>query len=168
MSDDEAQMVLLPNEGQRVGGRPMLLTDEMRAKIVRNVRRCGKMSIAAQACGIHAKTLARWMKLGLMGHEPFVQLCKDVELARGEWAMERVDRIASAEEWQANAWLLERMNGDSYDRPKLVVDLQRLPEMPMNQLEELVTRVFGQTPNALPADVASDAGNLEGVGGDDG
>jgi hypothetical protein len=167
---DGKQGVLRRGEGQKVNGRPLVLSPELGTKIIANVRRCGKLSIAAQAAGVHRSTLSRWMVLGLSGEEPYGQLFHAVEEARGEWAMERVQKIVDAEEWQASAWLLERMPGEAFDRPKLVVDLQALPQMTDDQLEELVVRVFGKAPidsaidatPQLPADVANDDGGDNG------
>lgn len=93
-------------------GRPLTLTPEIQAQIVKKVRDGNFRETAASAVGIDARTLRTWMKRGWHGEEPFASLCAAMDKAEAESEAEDIGRIrrAGKEDWRAIAWRRERMS----------------------------------------------------------
>jgi hypothetical protein len=65
---------------------------------------------AAPAAGIPWNTAKDWLAKGREGVEPYARFVADVEEAKATWAAFMIQRIssASANDWRAAAYLLER------------------------------------------------------------
>ncbi len=104
-------------------GRPTgtgKLTSGVHKAVVKNVREGNWIYTSAKALGIGRRTIARWMQIGKGEHptikasEPYISFANDVEEAFAQAEIEIVSTVKNAEDWRAQAWLLER--GPARDR----------------------------------------------------
>lgn len=96
-------------EDRKVMGRPRLITDEMRDKIVLTVQLGFPPARAAQAHGISKQTLHQHAK----DHPDFLDRMKTAEAAAELNVYSRVIKH-SATQWTAAAWILERRWPETY------------------------------------------------------
>jgi hypothetical protein len=115
-------------------GRPTKLDGPMADRIEQVLRAGAYMETAATVAGISYGQFKEWMKRGdPAGRErrdaPYRELRVRVEQARAEGEARNVGIIARAanENWQAAAWLLERMYPDRWARPS---QREKGPETP--------------------------------------
>lgn len=157
-------------------GRPTVLTPALSAAIVALIRAGNYMETAAAANGVDKSTLYAWLKKGARlsrenreEQEP-PGIYSDIELllmkfsnasmrARAEAESGIVGRIhaAGAKQWQACAWLAERMWPDRYGRRETIrlgrmnpediddrseIDAARMPTQDLEALEALLTKAM--------------------------
>ena len=103
--------------------RPTKLTDEVEERILSAIRAGVSMAGAAEYAGIDAATFHRWMQWGdREGTERADARCRafraQVHQARAEAEVRDVTNIAkaSAHDWRASAWRLERRKPERYGR----------------------------------------------------
>ena len=100
--------------------RPTSLTKGVHNSIVKSVRNGNYLNASAQAVGIQAQIVTRWLQIGRGEHpsrpakEPFTSFAKAIDKARAEAETEIVESLGKSEDWRARAWLLER--GPSRER----------------------------------------------------
>jgi hypothetical protein len=89
-------------------------TAKLHAAIVDNLRAGAFKKHAAEAAGISVDVFEDWLRLGLAGTEPYVQLALDARQAIAQDAVRNVRVITHAAlgkhkgEWKAAAWNLEK------------------------------------------------------------
>jgi hypothetical protein len=95
---------------------PSKLTPEVHDKIVKLVRAGNYRETACAAAGITSRTMRDWMKLGDSGLEPYEAFLRDVDQAEAEAEARDVTQIAkaSADDWRAAAWRLERKSHERW------------------------------------------------------
>lgn len=110
-------------------GRKTKLTKEVLTTVVDVLRGGATYEAAARAAGIHPDTLDEWRRRGegrdpRPAHAVYVRFATEVHAAVAEAERRWVQRIdaASALDWRAGAFLLERRHPDRYgkaDRTKI-------------------------------------------------
>jgi hypothetical protein len=112
-------------------GRPSKFQPELGQRIVDVVRVTGMAEAAAAACGIHRATLYRWLERGGKQRSgPLRDFADAVTKAQGESEtrlLTLITKSASAGEWRAAAWLLERRNPELYG-PRIQLTLRQALE----------------------------------------
>lgn len=110
-------------EGANAGGRPSVLTPEVRKKLLSGLR-CGlSRAAAATRAGIGARTLREWMAR-TDAAEPYASLRAEVEAVEADCEARLtavVLKAALADPNQAR-WLLERRFPQTWGRRTVVVD----------------------------------------------
>lgn len=110
-------------EGANVGGRPSVLTPEVRRKLLSGLR-CGlSRAAAATRAGIGARTLREWMARTDTA-EPYASLRAEVEAVEADCEARLtavIFKAALADPNQAR-WLLERRFPQTWGRRTVVVD----------------------------------------------
>ena len=97
--------------------RPTSLTKGVHNSIVKSVRNGNYLNASAQAVGIQAQIVTRWLQIGRGEHpsrpakEPITSFAKAIDKARAEAETEIVESLGKSEDWRARAWLLERGPG---------------------------------------------------------
>ena len=103
--------------------RPTKLSPQRQAQICEYVAQGHSREIAAQACGITATTVYRWMKRGETEPDgPFGEFCMALKRADAEAEIASLRIISAAAEsgvWQAAAWKLERRYPKKWGRRRL-------------------------------------------------
>jgi hypothetical protein len=87
-------------------------------RILTYLRTGSYLETAAEAVGLDASTIHRWLARGAKGQEPFSTFAADVRRATAEAELRdlaRIDRAAD-ESWQAAAWKMERRNPKAWGR----------------------------------------------------
>lgn len=91
--------------------RPTKLTTEIQAKIVEAIGKGAYVAVAAESVGITAATFYNWMKRGSKAKSgQFFEFFDAIKKAEAEAETKQIGTIlvASASNWQAAAWWLER------------------------------------------------------------
>ncbi len=100
--------------------RPTKLSPQRQAQICEYVAQGHSREIAAQACGIAATTVYRWMKRGETEPDgPFGEFCMALKRADAEAeiaCLRRIKAAAEAGDWRAAAWMLERRYPEKWGR----------------------------------------------------
>lgn len=93
------------------------LDEDMRGRVVDLISKGIAEGRAAEAVGINPKTLSRWINRPANGEQR--ELSRQVARARieGKAALIKVIEDASAKDWKAAAWLLERKYPAEFARP---------------------------------------------------
>lgn len=141
-------------------GRPTLLTDEVRERIVSAVAGGAYFDDAAQFAGITERTFYNWIRRGKDAQEimeaggeipdseiPFLQFLQEVERARANAVMRNLTLIqtaASNGSWQAAAWYLERTNPRKWGRHETyeVTGLEGMPAQPASSARDSLREKF--------------------------
>jgi hypothetical protein len=93
-------------------GRPSKLTPEIQEQIVKAIKAGNYIETAAAYAGIAKDTLYNWLKEGARSESGALREFSDAvenALAFGEMRdLQRIDQAATAGQWQAAAWRLER------------------------------------------------------------
>ena len=120
-------------------GRPTKFTKERKERIVKAIAAGCTYEMAADYAGISRTTLWGWLRKGEDPKEKsYCTFLNDVKSAEIEGAMVHLGTItaASAKDWKASAWMLERRHGYSKDRPQQTQE--EIPQdIPDNTLELL-------------------------------
>jgi hypothetical protein len=114
-------------------GRPLKLTPEVQAEIVRALQVGATRDHAAQYAGISVDCFYKWMQQGEKGKEPYLQFFDAVKKAEGRavvgW-LAQIEDAARTGSWQAAAWKLERRYFKMYGRTMQDADAaQPLPDI---------------------------------------
>jgi len=111
-------------------GRPVKLTAEVQAEIVKRLASGCSVEVAAAAAGVSRRTVFAWIERGEKAaraesisetERPFAEFAEAVDRARAEvevLALATIMNAARKGAWQAAAWFLERTNPDAYAAPK--------------------------------------------------
>lgn len=107
------------------GGRPTKLTDELCEAICKDVKEGNTLTFSVQRQGITYQTFLNWMKKGKESKTQsgkFFDFFEAIKKAQEEGKNTLVKAIkkAGSKNWQANAWLLERMYPDEFGRRQAV------------------------------------------------
>lgn len=144
-------------------GRPTGFTQEIADKILQSVANGNPTKFAANSAGVSEAVVYKWMNYGKHGNPDdeyearFVDFFKNMKIARAKWVEARVAKItfAANQQWQANAWLLERMYPEQFGTDRREIrDLKKM-------LAELMAEVAAvranraQLASANPADEAA-------------
>ena len=95
------------------------MSEAIAAKLDASLREGNYVHTAAKAAGISSSSFYNWMKLGLSSapeHKPYRELRERIERARAEGEQVLVARVASAADWHAAAWMLERQYPERWGR----------------------------------------------------
>ena len=120
-------------------GRPTKFTKPRKERIIKAIQAGCTYEMAADYAGISRTTLWGWLK---KGEDPknrsFATFLNEVKSAEIEGAMVHLGTItqASAKDWKASAWMLERRHGYSKDRPTTQPEQEEV-NMPENTLDLL-------------------------------
>lgn len=120
-------------------GRPSKFTKARKDRIILAIAAGCTYEMAADYAGISRTTLWGWLRRGEDSkHKAYCTFLNDVKKAEIEGAMVHLGTItaASAKDWKASAWMLERRHGYSKDRPQHIQE-ETTPEIPENTLELL-------------------------------
>jgi hypothetical protein len=117
---------------------PPKLTPETADRLVSLIKAGNYLSVAVRAAGISRALFYQWLDRGASDapeDAEYAELRTRVENAKAEGEARNVAAIASAarENWQAAAWLLERMYPDRWGRSS--VRLRDTPEETTPQVE---------------------------------
>jgi transposase len=102
-------------------GRPTKLTSEVQKRI------CDALSVGAThrlACeygGISHETLYTWLHKGTDGKAPYVEFVDAFTRAQGTAAvgwLAKIEQAASAGDWRAAAWKLEKRYAEGYGKQR--------------------------------------------------
>ncbi len=122
--------------GRRQPGPDPLLTEQVRAEIVRNLESGTTLEVAAQAAGVTRRTLRNWLAAGEQAEttvehgerlsarqQSYLDLHEAARAARARAqvrALATVQKAALDGSWQAAAWFLERVYPDEFSakRPR--------------------------------------------------
>ena len=107
------------------GGRPSKLTDELCDNICQNIREGNTLQYSVQKEGIHYSTYRLWMKKGEESKTQtgkFFEFYEAIKKAQSEGKNNLVKGIEEhgKKNWQALAWLLERMYPSEFGRTQRV------------------------------------------------
>ena len=120
-------------------GRPSKFTKARRERIIKAIAAGCTYEMAADYAGISRTTLWSWLR---QGEDPkkktYCTFLNEVKSAEIEGAIVHLGTItqASAKDWKASAWMLERRHGYSKDRPQQTQE-EVQPDIPSNTLELL-------------------------------
>lgn len=106
-------------------GRPVKLTADVHAEIVKRLASGCSVEVAAAASGVSRRTVFSWLERGRTASRdnapasetPFIEFADAVERARAEvevLALATIMNAARKGAWQAAAWFLERTNPEEY------------------------------------------------------
>lgn len=155
--------------GTRPGpGQPTKLTKPVAEKILQAVRDGNRLDTAALYAGVSREAFFTWLRKGRAAdaRQPYRGFVQQLDIALAGWEAGKVAAISKAgdEEWQANAWMLERRLPDAYGRRTRVdvgnadgrpfqlqatptIDPSRLSD---DELEQLETLLLKARPDSLP------------------
>lgn len=136
--------------------RPTKLTPAIEKIIIDTLRVGATFEAAAGRAGISVSTIHEWRRRGrgesLKGKttKRLVEfaIAVDRAMADAETSIVAAIRKASAEEWQAGAWLLERRHPDRYgrvDRSKVELDATVAVRPAREEMAELMARFDKKT-----------------------
>lgn len=102
-----------------MGAPAKILNDQIVARLLEAASKGHTRDQSAYFAGIDPSTLYRWINLGREGKQPYQSFYRRFEQARtkGSHALLETIKEASANQWQAAAWLLERCYGYTKDGP---------------------------------------------------
>lgn len=141
-------------------GRKTLLTPQLADQLVAMLRAGNYVTVATRAVGISRRTFAEWMQRGRSDKSAdaeFASFRRRVEQARAEAEVRHVAQIAqaSADSWQAAAWLLERQHPERWGRVSVRLREEAPPQHepaavaptddPFTEVDELAERRRNRT-----------------------
>ena len=118
-------------------GRRSKFTKERKERIIQAISAGCSYEMAADYAGITRPTLWAWLKKGEAGTDKnYLTFFSDVKRAEAEGAITNLGTIqeASAKDWKAAAWLLERRHGYSRDGLKSTRPKEEPIEVPQDVL----------------------------------
>jgi hypothetical protein len=113
-------------------GRPTLCNEEMADKILRNLAAGSYLITACEAAGVSYHSVRQWLLKGKEQREtgnldnPYVKFAS--KLVRAEHSAEQalVTRLNVAEDWRAQAFLLERRHRDRWGKAEVAQQAQQI------------------------------------------
>lgn len=116
-------------------GRPVSITDEVTGKICAALAAGSTMEAATVYAGVPLRTFYDWLSRGRSPgaravYRDFVAAVEEAQARFEVLAIQRIER-AGAEEWQADAWRLERRHPDRYGRRTRIDGQVQLQAVPM-------------------------------------
>jgi transposase len=100
--------------------RPTKLNPERQAQICGYVAEGHSREVAAQACGVAATTVYRWMKRGEANPDSsYGEFCTALKRADAEAeiaCLRTIKAAANAGDWKAAAWMLKRRYPEKWGR----------------------------------------------------
>lgn len=121
-------------------GRKSKFTTPVKDRIIEALRAGTTYEIAAQYAGISRSTLFEWIKKGEKEEDTAYRTFYDnIKKAEAEGAVVHLGTIAqaSAKDWKAAAWILERRHGYSKEGVMKVEEQEKEIELPSSMLELL-------------------------------
>ena len=121
-------------------GRKSKFTTPVKDRIIEALRAGTTYEIAAQYAGISRSTLFEWIKKGEKEEDTAYRTFYDnIKKAEAEGAVVHLGTIAqaSAKDWKAAAWILERRHGYSKEVVMKVEEQEKEIELPSSMLELL-------------------------------
>jgi hypothetical protein len=105
-------------------GRPTKYTDEVANVLVEGIATGRTLGDACAIAGIDRETVARWIRKGDKGEEPFAVFATRMREAWVEYSdrMVRIIEQAAESDWKAAAWTLERRRPLVFGKERLVPD----------------------------------------------
>lgn len=88
--------------------RPCSCTPEAIAAIKAHVLNGSPIPIACEAAGYLWTTVKNWLEFGNKGREPYATFVAEMNEAKAKWAASATASVHTANDWKAQAWLLER------------------------------------------------------------
>ena len=144
-ADGSRTLRYLPEPEDDSGGRPTKLTDELAARIAAEVRLGAKPVRAAALCGIGRRTWYDWLGRHEAKDSPYVERVGTILLAMEAFEAMQEQRIASAPEWQASAWILKTRHRKEYG-DKVEVRSSDAADVKKLSRAELTAIALGKTP----------------------
>jgi hypothetical protein len=95
--------------------RPTKLTEQIVTQIATGVSRGARPELVAMALGVGRRTYYDWVKRGRApgpGDHLYMDLCSEIERARGLARLYLIDKISKSNDWRASAKLLEMLDAD--------------------------------------------------------
>ena len=127
-------------------GRPCGLTEELTRRIADEVRLGAKPVRAAALCGVARSTWYDWIKKHDARTQPYAGRIGSILLAQSAFEAVVEQKIASAPEWQASAWILKTRHRKEYgDKVEIKRDTTEVAQL---SREELMAIAFGKAPDA--------------------
>ena len=121
-------------------GRKSKFTTPVKDRIIEALRAGTTYEITAQYAGISRSTLFEWIKKGEKEEDTAYRTFYDnIKKAEAEGAVVHLGTIAqaSAKDWKAAAWILERRHGYSKEVVMKVEEQEKEIELPSSMLELL-------------------------------
>lgn len=81
--------------------RATIRTEQNKRNVLAAIARGASLGMAAECAGVSARAFYSW-------RQEDAEFSDDIKKARTACALERLDRICNADQWQAHAWWLER------------------------------------------------------------
>jgi hypothetical protein len=136
-------------------GAPTIFNEELGARVVQVLRAGGYLETAAAVAGVSRRRLNEWLRKGDPAganprYEPFRRWRERVESAKAEAEARNVALIAQAatSNWQAAAWLLERLYPERWARPSQREGAHEAPVAVTDQFADIVELADRRRPTA--------------------
>jgi hypothetical protein len=127
-------------------GRPTKCTPDVTRRLVEAFRVGATHAIACEYAGIVKETMYQWFEKAAQGREPYVTCAAQVKRSQGVAAvgwLAKIEQAASAGDWRAAAWKLERRYPEEYGRQ--VQDVQHRFDGPL----QIALVQYGHEPDAV-------------------
>ena len=124
-----------PKPGKHPGGRPkgsgILLTEEVKARILLLIQAGNYVATACGACGISEASYFAWKLRGEKGEEPYASFLESLKRAEeeAEAALVLTIKRAGGSQWQAAMTLLERRHPKRWGRFERIEHSENLEDM---------------------------------------
>ena len=131
--------------------RPAKLTLELTKEITSYIHDGNSPTRSATLVGISPSTYFHWMSKGSKKEPGFLEFSESIERAKAQSIVNRVacvSRVADSGNWQAAAWMLERMAPESFGKNSTrapEADAQRLEKpqgVSIQKLEESMAKIL--------------------------
>ena len=119
---------------RRSRGRPTKFTDKVKEDIIRSLKAGSYVEPACVAAGIDYSTFRQWMNRGEGTHQTLAKTQEYSDfyesvtraIAEGEVNLVKQIKVASAKDWRAAAWALERRHSDRWaNTQRIQVEVER-------------------------------------------
>jgi len=119
---------LTPNESV---GRPTLATPELAAEILKNIVAGNYLGPSCEAAGVSYKTVREWIAKSARDREEgktsaYTEFTDRLARATGAAETAMVERLNVAEDWRAQAFLLERRHRDRWGKAEAAQQAQQV------------------------------------------
>ena len=140
-------------------GRLSCLTPELSAKLVECIKTGTPITFAGPKCGVSVSVVMKWMAKGRKGSDPAcVELFHAIKAAQADFVQASIGEIRQqgAKNWQALAWLLERMFREEFASDKFELNQLKKELRELRLLISKVPRASEETAsNHTPAPIPS-------------